>query len=177
MAPSSRPASSIHPIGRCTSRPSTSKRSGLRATFSASWTLTARPSRTATIPQHSLGKSRRAWWTMRSTRSGEISTPPSVSSVLLRLLGLDRGALVVVALVLSGERLLELAHALAERLADLRQLLRAQHDEGDGEDDDELHRADVRHPISWSVEGCGPRSYARAQAVCAGASTTRPWSR
>src|SRR4051794_12599795 len=77
---------------------------------------------------------------------------PSVSTALF---GLDGGALVVVALVLSGERVLELAHALAERLADLGQLLRAQHDEGDGEDDDELHRADVRHPISWSVEGSG----------------------
>src|SRR3954468_11216981 len=70
---------------------------------------------------------------------------PRVSTVLLAL---DGGALVVVALALAGERVLELAHALAQGLAHLGQLLRAQHDQGDGEDDDELHRADVRHPIS-----------------------------
>src|SRR4051794_24569591 len=85
---------------------------------------------------------------------GDVHAPSVASGV--SLLGLDRGALVVVVLGLAGERVLELAHALAERLAHLGQALRAQHDEGDGEDDDELHRADVRHPISWSVEGCDP---------------------
>src|SRR3954466_10418758 len=155
MAPSSPPASSIASIVLCTSRPSTSKRSGLRAVFSASCTDTARPSRTAIMPQHSLGKSRRAWATMRSTSSGAMSTPRGYRQAVL-LLALDRGALVVVAIGLAGERVLELAPALAERLAHLGQLLRAQHDEGDGEDDDELHRADVRHSISWSVEGSGP---------------------
>src|SRR3954471_17655258 len=152
MAPSSPPASSISSIVRCTSRPSTSKRSGLRAVFSASWTDTARPSRTPIMPQHSLGKSRRAWATIRSTSSGAMSTPRGYRPVLggpgPLLLALDRGALVVVAVGLAGERVLELAHALAERLAHLGQLLRAQHEQGDDEDDDELHRADVRHPIS-----------------------------
>src|SRR5215210_3604755 len=56
--------------------PSTSKRSGLAATFSASCTLTARPSCTATMPQHSLGKSRLACATMRSSSSGAISISP-----------------------------------------------------------------------------------------------------
>src|SRR3954469_19079494 len=152
MAPSSPPASPIASIVRCTSRPSASNRIGLRAVFSASCTDTARPSRTAIMPQHSLGKSRRAWATMRSTSSGAMSTPRGYRQAVL-LLALDRVALVVVAIGLAGERALELAHALAERLAHLGQLLRAQHDEGDGEDDDELHRADVRHSISWSVEG------------------------
>src|SRR4051794_32787910 len=125
MAPSSPPASSIASIVLCTSRPSTSKRSGLRAVFSASWTDTARPSRTAIMPQHSLGKSRRAWATMWSTSSGAMSTPRGYRPVLgvgrrgPLLLALDGGALVLVALGLAGERFLELAHALAERLAHL----------------------------------------------------------
>src|SRR3954466_50083 len=171
MAPSSPPASSIASIVLCTSRPSTSKRSGLRAVFSASCTDTARPSRTAIMPQHSLGKSRRAWATMRSTSSGAMSTPRGYRPRVL-LLALDRGPLVVVALGLARERVLELAHALAQRLADLGQLLRAQHDEGDGEDDDELHRADVRHPISRAFEGraADPTPVGR----CAGAAGLPP---
>src|SRR5689334_20470829 len=156
MAPSSPPASSIDSIVLCTSRPSTSKRSGLAAMFSASCTLTATPSRTAIMPQHSLGKSRRAWATMRSMSSGAISTPrdywPRAAGSAgggVFLLALDRGALVLVAVVvLPRQRLLELAHALAERLADLGQLLRPEHDQGDRENDDELHGADVRHPFS-----------------------------
>src|SRR3954464_11852211 len=90
---------------------------------------------------------------MRSTRSGAMSTPRGYRPLVVCLLALDRGTLVVVAIGFAGERVLELAHALAEGLAHLGQLLRAQHDQGDGEDDDELHRADVRHPISKSVEG------------------------
>src|SRR5688500_12900853 len=133
-------------IVRCTSRPSTSKRSGLAARFSASCTLTARPSCTATMPQHSLGKSRRAWATMRSSSSAAISISPEGIDRRFAggragplLLGLDRGSLVVVPARLAGQRVLELAHAPAERLAHLGQLLRAQHDQGDGEYDDELH--------------------------------------
>src|SRR3954453_3376888 len=101
----------------------------------------------AIMPQHSFGKSRRAWATMRSTSSGAMSTPRG-NRPLFSLFALDRGAFVVVAVGLARERVLELAHALAQRLAHLGQLLRAQHDQGDGEDDDELHRAGVRHPIS-----------------------------
>src|SRR5689334_7661224 len=137
MAPSVPPAPSISSMVRCTSSPSTSKRSGLAAMLRASCTLTARPSRTAIMPQHSLGKSRFACATMRSTSSGAISTSPRVSG-RARLLGLDRGAVVVVAvaLALGAQRVLELAHALAEGPAHLGQLLRPEHDEGDGEDDD-----------------------------------------
>src|SRR4029078_2467474 len=142
---------------RCDSLPSTSKSSVFAASFSASWTLRARPSRTAIMPQHSLGKSRRAWATMRSMSSGAISTPRGHRPALWRagggpadrgplLLALDGGSLVLVAvLVLARQRLLELAHALPERLAHLGQLLRPEHDQGDGENDDELHGADVRH--------------------------------
>src|SRR4051794_25729935 len=148
MAPSSPPASSIASIVLWTASPSTSKRSGLAARFSASCTLTATPSLTAIMPQHSFGKSRRAWATMRSMSSGAISTPRGYRGGLFAL---DRGPLVVVAsLGLARERLLELAHPLAERLADLGQLLRPEHDQGDGENDDELHGADVRHPGSFS---------------------------
>src|SRR3954454_18254886 len=59
-------------------------------------------------------------------------------------LPLDHGGLEV-AVDLAGERVLELAHAAAQRAAELGQLLRADDQKGDGEDDDEFHGTDRRH--------------------------------
>src|SRR3954453_13971486 len=67
-------------------------------------------------------------------------------------LGLDRGGLGA----LAGDRVLELAHAAAERATELGQLLRADHDERDDEDDDEFHGADRRH-VSLLVQCRTPR--------------------
>src|SRR5207247_9797518 len=49
----------------------------------------------------------------------------------------------------------ELAHGPAQRPAELRQVLRAEDDEGDDEDDDQLLEADVKHREARSR----PRSY------------------
>src|SRR5918999_3656570 len=121
------------------SRPSISKRNGLAATFSVACTAVAAPSRPAMTPQHSLGASRTACATISSSSPRAILTPD-------RLVGLRAEAPGVVALVVGGdvrERVLELAHPLAERPVHLGQLPRAHADEGDDEDDDELHRSDV----------------------------------
>jgi hypothetical protein len=80
---------------------------------------------------------------------------PKIAVVPRVRLGLDRGALLVIPRV-ARERLLELAHAPADRAPDLGQLLRAEHDQRDREDDDELHGADVRHPVSSRIEWSGP---------------------
>src|SRR5688572_6187683 len=61
-------------ISRYSAIPSTSKRNGLAAVFSASCTETARPSRVATRPQHSFGASRRACAITRSSRSRAMTT-------------------------------------------------------------------------------------------------------
>jgi hypothetical protein len=53
-------------MARISSRPSISKRSGLRTAFSVTWTDAARPSTSPTRPQHSSGASRRAWSTIWS---------------------------------------------------------------------------------------------------------------
>src|SRR4051812_48256906 len=145
MPPSASPRSSIASRRRARSRPSTSKRNGLAARFSASWTSVAAPSRTATRPQHSAGKSRRAWSTMRSS---------SACAIRKRLLRLQRGALVLVhaprrGVVLARERRLELAQPPADGAPGLGQLLGAEDDQGDRQDDDELHRTDVRHVFSY----------------------------
>ena len=61
---------------------------------------------------------------------------------------LERRQLVVVVVVVAGDAgdgVLELAHALAERAPDLGQLLRAEHDQGDDQDDQQLGDADVGH--------------------------------
>src|SRR3954465_6680979 len=158
-----RPASSIS-ARRSRSAGPTSKRSGVAATLSTSSTSTARPSSSTTKPQHSRGASRWACSTIRCKRSGAICIAPDDSGGARRpprvwaggraaaLLGLDGGALFVVAD--AAERVLELTHALAHRAPGLGQLLRAQDDEGDDEDDDELREADTRHGASGlSVEG------------------------
>src|SRR3954469_19637900 len=106
-------------------------------------TRSERPLRPASRPHTSSGASSRAWAMISSMCSGAYSTPPK----LLR--SFDRGGRVVVVVpVVARERLLELAHALPEGAPDLGQLLRAEHDERDGEDDDELHGSDVRHQLS-----------------------------
>src|SRR4051794_28697586 len=74
-------------------------------------------------------------------------TPAAVRSVELRAVGglrLDRGRLEV-AIDLAADRVLELAHASADRAAELGQLLRADDQKGDSEDDDEFHGTDRRH--------------------------------
>src|SRR5713226_4017469 len=58
-----------------------------------------------------------------------------------RLLGLF-GLLIL--LVLPAQRVLELAHSLAQRAAHLGQLLRAEDDQSDGQDDDELEGSNLK---------------------------------
>src|SRR4051794_6749718 len=75
------------------------------------------------------------------------------------LLGADwgRGLVLVVAVVAAdaADRVLELAHPAAERLTDLGQALRSQHEQGDDEHDDQLTRPDVveRHGTFPSAVG------------------------
>src|SRR5215218_8441594 len=158
MAPSSSPRSSIAVISRYSSIPSTSKRNWLAAVFWASWMLTARPSRVATRPQHSLGASRCAWAITRSSRSAAMTTDAGTAR---------RALLVVVAAAgLAAQRLLELAQAVADGAADLGELLGAEHDERDRQDDDELHGADVGHwGTSGSAGGVQVQHVARAAAT------------
>src|SRR5262249_55457031 len=84
------------------------------------------------------------------------------------LLGLQSGALVLVVTIAIGlavERFLELTHPLADRAPHLGELLRAEDDERDGENDHELERAYVRHgsrvsgPTTrrWSPDSRSPR--------------------
>src|SRR5829696_7671502 len=123
-------------ISRYSAMPSTSKRNGLAAVFSASCTETARPSRVATRPQHSFGASRRACAITRSSRSRAMTTDGRSAPT-------RRGALVlVVAAALAADRFLELAQAVTDGAADLGKLLGAENDERDRQDDDELHGAD-----------------------------------
>src|SRR3954447_20177195 len=56
------------------------------------------------------------------------------------LAGFERVAILVA--LLATERFLELAHAVADRATDLGELLRAEHDQRDREDDDELEGSD-----------------------------------
>src|SRR4051794_30380065 len=49
------------------------------------------------------------------------------------------------AIAAAGERVLELAHPLADRAAGVGQPLGAEHHEGDDQHDDELHGSDSRH--------------------------------
>src|SRR4051794_35813046 len=144
MPPSASPRPSIASRRRARSRPSTSKRNALPARFSASWTSVAAPSRTATMPQHSSGKSRRAWSTIRSS---------SACAIRKRLLRLQRGTLVVVdaprRLVVARQGRPELAQPPADGAPGLGQLLGTEDDQRDREDEDELHRADVRHLFSY----------------------------
>src|SRR5439155_10636226 len=135
IAPSSRPASSIAVSVRCSSTPSTSNLNGLAAVLPASWTDTAwlRSSK-AIIPQHSLGKSRRACATICSMRSEAMTTAPSVLPRALALFGLQRRPLFLVVVGLARERLLELTHPLADGPAHFGQLLRAEDDQGDHQD-------------------------------------------
>src|SRR3954447_4680648 len=117
-----------------TSIGSTSKRSGLRAALAIRYTRSVRPSRPATRPQHSFGASSRAWAIISSRCSGATSMAPSgYSRSALRF---ERVAILVA--LLAAERFLELAHAVADRAADLGELLRPEHDQRDGQDDDEL---------------------------------------
>src|SRR3954452_9645416 len=53
------------------------------------------------------------------------------------------GLVLVVAVVVAADRVLELAHPAAERLTDLGQALGPENEEGDDEHDDQLHRPDV----------------------------------
>src|SRR4051812_15730563 len=121
------------------SSPSISNRNGLATTFSVACTPVAAPSRAAMTPQHSLGASRTACATISSSSVRAILTRNRLDVLRVQALG-------VVVLVVGRdvrERVLELAHALAERPADLGELLRPQHDQGDDEDHDELHGSDV----------------------------------
>src|SRR5690242_5773271 len=98
------------------------------------------------MPQHSLGASALAWAMTSSSSAREIRMSPTLADGA-RLLGraLERAVLVVliVAARVAAQGVLELPHAAADRAADLGQALRAEHDEGDDEHDDELTRADV----------------------------------
>src|SRR5262249_5127533 len=50
--------------------------------------------------------------------------------------------------VLAADRVLELAHALAERPSHFREPLGAEHEQGDDQDDDETSDTDLRHTLS-----------------------------
>src|SRR4051794_17088 len=135
------PASSMASSVRITSRGSTSKRSGLCAAFVMRYTRSERPLRPASRPQHSSGASARACATISSMCSGANSTPPRLQAGL----GLDRlpvGAILVA--VVAAQRLLELAHPVADRAPDLGQLLRAEHDQSDREYDNEFKGPDLK---------------------------------
>src|SRR3954449_1916184 len=133
-----------------TSIGSTSKRSGLRAALPIRYTRSVRPPRPATRPQHSLGASSRAWAIISSRCWGATSMPPS--GYLPLLAGFERVAILVA--LLAADRFLELAHAVADRAADLGELLRAEHDQRDGKDDDELEGSDgARHCAAFVRTG------------------------
>src|SRR5215212_5068191 len=123
---------------------SISKRSGLANLFVAGKTRCALPSPfVATTPQHSFGASARACATIWSYSSRAMRI-----RVGLRDLALARGGEILLGLILvlgdAGDRVLELAHALADRAAGLREALGAEHQQGDHEDQDDLHRSDLR---------------------------------
>src|SRR4051794_32378264 len=133
-----------------TSSGSTSKRSGLCAAFSMRKTRTERPSRPARSPQHSSGATSRACVTISSMCSGANSTPRS----LFRRV--DRGDVVVLVVAgLAAQGLFELAHAFAQRPADLRELLGPEDDQCDGKDYDELHGSDIGHVSGSLIRGSG----------------------
>src|SRR5690349_14690000 len=73
----------------------------------------------------------------------------------VRGVGLDARGLEVRA-ALAGDRVLELAHAAAERTTQLGELLRPHDDERDDQDDDEFHGADRRHGESPWVSAGAP---------------------
>src|SRR5436305_5442458 len=102
------------------SRPSMSKRNGLAARFSIARTPVAVPPDPTMRPQHSLGASAMA----RSTTSSSMERAICTREAYLRL---DALRLFLVVGGDTGDRVLELAHALAERLADLGELLGTEH--------------------------------------------------
>src|SRR5690242_5449072 len=116
------------------------------------------------MPQHSLGASSRACATMRSSMERAIrmgrptlaaasaTTGPEALGALGGLQRLDLVVGLVVGLAAVVDGVLELAHPVADRLAHLGQALRPEDDQGDHQDDDELHRTDV-----WHCLVCFPR--------------------
>src|SRR3712207_3426091 len=95
-------------------------------------------------PQHSSGRASVAWATI-SSRSARGSRKPA-----LGLRGLQLGVIVVVVDLGAGDGVLELAHAAAERAADLGQALRTQDEQRDDEHDHEFHGTDVGHALKGS---------------------------
>src|SRR4051794_5865631 len=94
------------------------------------------------MPQHSFGASSRAWATICSTRARG-SALTAAGGAIRREGG---GLAVLLVLVVGGDAadgVLELAQALAERLARLGQSLGPEDDEGDHQDDDEFHGANA----------------------------------
>src|SRR4051812_9989009 len=89
------------------------------------------------MPQHSFGASSSAWATISSTRDRAIRK-------LLGARGLGRLELGDVVIVVvrpatdARDRVLELAHPLAERAPDLGQSLRPEEDQGEDQDDEHL---------------------------------------
>src|SRR3954465_1894859 len=114
-----------------------SKRRGRCAWLTIRKPRAERPSRPASSPHTSSGASSRAWVTISSMCSGANSTPERLLRLGGGLDGVGLGDRV--GAVVAAERLLELAHPLPEGAPDLGQLLRAEHDQRDGQDDDELH--------------------------------------
>src|SRR5689334_17640781 len=114
---------------RIRSGSSISNRSGLANLFVAGKTCCAPPSPlVATTPQHSFGASARAWATIWSYSSRAIRIRGLGGLALAR-----GGEVLLLRLVLvlrdAGDRVLELAHALADRAASLGQALRAKDQE------------------------------------------------
>src|ERR687894_1592259 len=146
------------------SRPSMSKRNGLAARFSSACADVALPSRPTMSPQHSFGASRTACATISSSRSRAIFTAERLDGAIGRLRLLELlGVVVVVAAGHVRHRLLELAHALAQRAADLGKLLRAEYDERDGQDEQQLSGTEVEWHGGRALLGladCDGRYYA-----------------
>src|SRR5262249_10251409 len=102
-------------------------------------------------------------------------------------LALARGGQVRLLLVVSrdaGDRVLELAHALADRAAGLGEALGPEDQEGDHEDQDDLHRSDLGEHGAvrllarrWGQAMVAVAPYARKARVRITALTTRRSSR
>src|SRR5919198_5963147 len=140
MAPISRSASSMAcQVSSCSFGSMKYADFGLMATLRTRWTATARPLRAAIMPQHSRGDSSRAWATI-SSRSCRAICKLLDGSLLTDLGALAALAVVVVIVVVVDpvQRVLELAHPLADGATHLGQLLRTEDDERDHQHDDEL---------------------------------------
>src|SRR5215218_6372408 len=105
------------------------------------------------MPQHSFGASSRAWAIIWSSSERAIRKRSGA------LGGLQRGDLVlVVVLGVAADRVLELPHPVADRLAHLGQALRTEDHQRDDEHDHELEGSDIEWHGSFRVPSMGYES-------------------